>query len=704
MKLNEFRKLSYTLYTSEDNLVKMAGATSGLKRFLRRLMNKFFSNEAKDFQEKNTELKNSLLDLFSKLKELENSIDDYDLHTYKRVLEDVRNRTTNLNNLLSRVSGDVFNVENEAKNEIKDRYYLKYPEDEPKASEPTPAQTSVAPSISDSVGPQEVAQDFVEPAISSETARLIDNLQPQSEKPAQEEPVAEMAQPSTQARPSVDLRRLPRSFKASLLAQDYSFTIEASEVSKLNKKLAKFITGDTSALGEDVKTAVLDSKIDKWRLSPKKTYFGWVAFQLSGTYLSEPVRLLGQVEVDAANHLIYIHSLSLGEGKTSRAEQNYHFRKIARDLGPNFWQRFNAMAQRLNIQPEVFLPIMYIESGFNPQVKSTAAGLVQFLPSSLKGLGYKDGVEGFAQLSGEDQLPYIEKFIKGMMSFNGGKPYTDSVTYYVSNFWPDALRYRQYYEKYKGQPGWWPEGGFHDPASGDPEAVIVEANPQFRKSPNFTIAQEAGAYKANPFLDPNKDGKTTIGDLQKRIDEARKSSTVQHLLGELKSAANYIPDVNKMDEKQRVALEEPKLMDGQSSGILSQFLQRLDLGDVPANTNWLDSITNGIAAAASQKLDMIEIYGKDKYAAAEFARVAGLVLSRDYGILPEVYASDTKLQIVYSNKLSNETVKEICNQINRQLGKNFVRFHVRKNASPTLPEMEYESSRRLVRIFRLRNA
>ncbi len=703
MKLNEFRKLSYALYTADQDRVKVASSVTGLKRFLRRLMNKFFSEEAKDFQEKNTELKKSLLDLFGKLKELENSIDDYDLHTYKRVLEDVRNRTTNLNNLLSQVSGDVFNVENEAKNEIKDRYYLKYPEEKPQqAIESTPGEDT-STSVQDSIQPPEVAQDFVEPAVSSETSRLIENLQPQSENPISDSPVSEV-QPSTEARPSVDLRRLPRSFKASILAQDFHFTIEAAEVAKLTKKLGKYLTADPVALGEDVKAAVLNGKIDKWRLSPKKNYFGWVAFELTGTYLSEPVRLYGQVEVDSANKLIYIHGLNLTEIKTTRAEQHYLLRKIARDLGPNFWQQFNAMAQRLGIQPEVFLPIMYIESGFNPQVKSTAAGLIQFLPSSLKGVGFKDGVEGFSKLSGEEQLPYIEKFIKGMMSFNGGKPYTDSASYYVSNFWPDALRYRQYYEKYKGQPGWWPVGGFHDPAEGDPEAIIVEASPQYRKSPNFTPQQEAGAYKANPFLDPNKDGKVTLGDLQKRIEEARKSATVQGLLKELRSAANYIPNVNTMDEKQRVAVEQPKLFDSQNQGILSQLLNKLDISDVPANSNWLDSITSGISAAASKKQNMIEVFGKDKYAAAEFARVAGLVLSRDYGVLPEIFASETRLQIVYDKPLSNQTVTNICNQINQELGKNFVRYHVRKNATPSLPEMELETSQRLVRVFRLRNA
>lgn len=713
MNLTEFRKLSAALYTTDENdLVKMAGPISGLKRLLRRFLNKVFSEEAKGFQENNSELKDVLRDLYGSFKDLENSIDDYDLDTYKRVLNDVRHRTSKLNDLLSKIRSDVSKVENEAKDEIKDRYYLKETTDSPK-------QESTETVHEKQSKPHASTEDYAEPVISSETEKLISDLAPQPEHtvPADEQ-VATPA-PAVREEKPVDLANLPRSFPASVLDEAYQFYFSESEVVKLQKRIEDVITGDASALGYDVIVAIAGSTIDNWTRSVNKKmphiFAGEVAFTLNGSYLAKPTRLFARIHLDTRDGRVHVLNVRPTEPVKSPVKKswltpnvNRSLRKNGRNLGPNFWTKFNSMAQRLGMRPEILLPIMYIESaGFNPQVstKGGAAGLIQFLPSTLKGVGYNDGIEGFSKLSGEEQLDYIEKFIGGMMSFNGGRPYKDSASYYVSNFWPDALRYRSYYEKYKGQAGWWPEGSFRDIQAGDPDAVIVEANPQFRKSPNFSIAQEAGAYKANPFLDPNKDGKITLGDLQQRIEEVKKLSGYQQLERDLQGASNYTatpPEVTTpMVSAPRTSPEE--------SGIIRVLLDNLNMPEVPATGNFLQSITDALESSGSEKTDMIEVFGKNKHVNGEFMRAASLVLSRDYGLIPDVYASGSHFQIVYpSNEVSPDSIRLMCSEIAQELrqyvnNESSFRFYVRKDAQSSLPPLPIERAQRLTRIFKIKN-
>lgn len=714
MNLTEFRKLSLALYaTDENDLIKMAGPISGLKRFLRRLLNKVFSEESKNFQDSNSELKSVLRELYGSFKDLENSIDDYDLDTYKRVLNDVRQRTSKLNELLSKMRSDVSKVENEAKDEIKDRYYFTKTPDEAKqkTTEPTGAVQEHQPK------PEAKAENYSEPVISQETENLISNLAPRpaEEIPAGEEQARIPASTSVADEPKpIDLNTLPRSFPAKIIDDAFQFYFQESEIIKLQKRIEDIIIGDPSALGYDVIIAVSKSKIDNWTRSNNNKmpyiYAGETSFVLNGSYLSKPVRLYARIHVDTRDSRAYILGVKATEPVKSPVKKSWELRaemkKIARNLGPNFWTKFNAMGQRLGVQPEVFLPIMYIESaGFNPQVstKGGAAGLIQFLPKMLEGVGYKDGIDGFSKLTGEEQLDYIEKFISGIMSFNGGKPYKDSATYYVSNFWPDALRYRSYYEKYKGQSGWWPEGSFHDIQSGDPEAVIVESNPQFRKSPNFSIDQEARAYRSNPFLDPNKDGRITLGDLQYRIDEVKRLPAYQQLESALKGASNYaVVSAPTPVEKTTPASSE-------DSGFIRVLLDNLNMPEVPANSNFLQSIMQGLETSSELKTDMIEIFGKNKHVNGEFMRIASLVLSRDYGIVPEVFASDAHFQIVYpSDEVSPDTIRLACSEIASEIREldtpnAAFRFYIRKDATSTLPPLPLERAQRLTRMFRVKN-
>jgi soluble lytic murein transglycosylase-like protein len=77
------------------------------------------------------------------------------------------------------------------------------------------------------------------------------------------------------------------------------------------------------------------------------------------------------------------------------------------NLGPNFYSKFNAMCKRLSIDPAHLLNVMTLESGLNPAAHNkngNAVGLIQFMPNTLKSLGYHGTYEDFKKLQGEDQL------------------------------------------------------------------------------------------------------------------------------------------------------------------------------------------------------------------------------------------------------------------------------------------------------------
>lgn len=87
-------------------------------------------------------------------------------------------------------------------------------------------------------------------------------------------------------------------------------------------------------------------------------------------------------------------------------------------LGPNFWINYVAMCQKLGINSRELAKVFYNESKFNPDPPARkghpAKGISQFLKSTAIKLGEvpPDVWNRFGELSGEEQLPYIEKYLK----------------------------------------------------------------------------------------------------------------------------------------------------------------------------------------------------------------------------------------------------------------------------------------------------
>lgn len=76
-------------------------------------------------------------------------------------------------------------------------------------------------------------------------------------------------------------------------------------------------------------------------------------------------------------------------------------------------QLINEMSQRLNCNPNDLKAVMYSESNCNPQAVNPnggATGLIQFMPSTARRLGTT--TQQLRNMSVEQQLPYVEKYIK----------------------------------------------------------------------------------------------------------------------------------------------------------------------------------------------------------------------------------------------------------------------------------------------------
>jgi hypothetical protein len=173
------------------------------------------------------------------------------------------------------------------------------------------------------------------------------------------------------------------------------------------------------------------------------------------------------------------------------ADTNFNY------LTDDFFRKFKQVCSRLSCAPEDLLGVMESESGVKPSAQNPrgkATGLIQFMPDTLTGLGWRNGPDEFQILSAEEQLPFIEKYFAPHVSQGLGS----AGRLYQTTFLPATF-------------------------SGSQESTVIAAP----EGPN------SSAYKANPLLDSNRDGKITVSDLTARIDSVRRGTRWEALLRRL---------------------------------------------------------------------------------------------------------------------------------------------------------------------------
>lgn len=161
---------------------------------------------------------------------------------------------------------------------------------------------------------------------------------------------------------------------------------------------------------------------------------------------------------------------TLKEGVTEAVKPLAHTPSKNPNITPEFIGRLNEVASNIGVNPRDLYQVMQFESGINPSRRniagSGATGLIQFMPSTAKGLGTT--TDNLARMSSTQQLDYVQKYFQNQ-GYKPGRQRSQS-DLYMSVLYPAAV--------------------------GKPEDYSL-------------FKQGTTAYRQNAGLDTNKDGRVT---------------------------------------------------------------------------------------------------------------------------------------------------------------------------------------------------
>lgn len=177
-----------------------------------------------------------------------------------------------------------------------------------------------------------------------------------------------------------------------------------------------------------------------------------------------------------------------------------------KDIDALFFPRLDEIALELGAQPRHMLAVMYSESGCRadawndnpkhlpPEERWNASGLIQFMPATLRGLGWAHGHAAFRRLSATEQLSFV----------------------------------RRYYAPYKGHLG---------SIAGLYVATFLPALVRHCSDPAFVLTAKNGplgwAYAPNAVFDTNKDYAITVGELEDAVRRNARGPRWNELLARL---------------------------------------------------------------------------------------------------------------------------------------------------------------------------
>lgn len=155
--------------------------------------------------------------------------------------------------------------------------------------------------------------------------------------------------------------------------------------------------------------------------------------------------------------------------------------KHTSDIADDFLPGLEAIADDVGAKPIHLLSVMMSASGVRANAHNPhgdASGLIQFMPATLAGLGWRAGDAAFRRLSATEQLPFVRAYFlphKGKL--------VSAAACYVATFLPALLKHA------------------HDPT--------------------FVLTAKSGplgwAYAPNAVFDRNKDYAITVGELEDAI-------------------------------------------------------------------------------------------------------------------------------------------------------------------------------------------
>jgi len=335
-------------------------------------------------------------------------------------------------------------------------------------------------------------------------------------------------------------------------------------------------------------------------------------------------------------------------------------------LGLEFYKKLVQICSELQMKPEALLLIMKLESGISPTAHNpagNASGLIQFMPSTLKNMGYTDGHEKFRTLDAVTQLDYVKSYIEQNMKLNGG-PFKSAARCYVSIFFPVAL----------GLPGVQRE---------DFSTPIVSADgaqPKYKSvSPSFV----AKAYAQNKGLDTDKDGVITYGDLDRKLQS-------------LANNKDYIEAVQSLRAVNGGSMEEAtdKVLDTED-----RFNPPVKEKNSPSA--FLSKIFSGLksmwSAFASQEYGtyIVKVAGNTEQEVLEYSRIVQFAIEEQLKCKAPINYQDLHSEILVNCEY-NQDYETFVKQINAYFQEEFNKKYgtqiitsLAKFGSATLPEANF---------------
>lgn len=164
-------------------------------------------------------------------------------------------------------------------------------------------------------------------------------------------------------------------------------------------------------------------------------------------------------------------------------------------LNREFFERLNEMCARLAIDPYALLLVLFRESQFAPWAvngSSLARGLNQIMPANFASWGWsQDRQEQYSKLTATEQLPTVEKFLKGILaSFRVAAFRSTPAELYLANFLPARMK----------------------AASEVGDSYILGRKPDPEKDPKSWTFEEK-VYSQNAGLDHDHNEVLTAGDI-----------------------------------------------------------------------------------------------------------------------------------------------------------------------------------------------
>lgn len=297
-------------------------------------------------------------------------------------------------------------------------------------------------------------------------------------------------------------------------------------------------------------------------------------------------------------------------------------------LDSNFYHKLLEVSSNVGMKPEEILNIMTIESGLDPAAGHSggATGLVQFMPDTLKGLGYHGTSDSFKEVSAVEQLTYVEKWMKNIISMNGGRHPKSVAQYYVGNFLPVALKLSGVQKE-------------------DPNTIIVAKNPTRPHLPGVSIKREMLFYNSNPALDKDKNGAITYGDIQAVVRDASKTRAFQGALADMRKSTGYTPNA-RQNESSMVASKLPDFshkyhdnssIPGNMKNLLDSFLKQIAATDKSNKKNYEKYLPeNNI---------LIQIQSSNYNNSIEFSRVLCTALDEELFSNAYVYTDGDDVEV-----------------------------------------------------------